>query len=148
MEITEAEYKGLIGINKRLLLLTDVIDEFRNNIKQLKVCAKLVSSERKAVKYTKIAMPSDSLNSVRWRYDDLAEILKKLISARKPEELNKSLAVLGSLRQKTAEELKALGDTLNPAAEGVKFLSSALEKLGDTVVKVKELKKHFAGDGN
>lgn len=144
MEITEAEYKGLLGINKRLLLLTDVIGEFRNNVKQLKVCAKLVSAERKAVKDTKIAMPSDSLNSVRRRYDDLAEILKKLISARRPEELNKGLAVLENLRQKTAEELKAL----SPATEGVKFLSSALEKLGDTVVKVKELKKHFAGDGN
>lgn len=144
MEITEAEYKGLLGINKRLLLLTDVIGEFRNNVKQLKVCAKLVSAERKAVKDSKIAMPSDSLDSVRRRYDDLAEILKKLISARRPEELNKGLAVLENLRQKTAEELKAL----SPATEGVKFLSSALEKLGDTVVKVKELKKHFAGDGN
>lgn len=144
MEITEAEYKGLLGINKRLLLLTDVIGEFRNNVKQLKVCAKLVSAERNAVKDSKIAMPSDSLDSVRRRYDDLAEILKKLISARRPEELNKGLAVLENLRQKTAEELKAL----SPAAEGVKFLSSALEKLGDTVVKVKELKKHFAGDGN
>lgn len=168
METSIAEYKELLLLNKRLLLLENVVFEFRNNVKSLNICLKLIKSENNAIKKTKIPVSVNDLHSVQWRYYDFIEIVKRLKTAKKVGTLNKTLSDLDNLKLKTENDINALNEKVNPVSRGADAISSALEntaqllskkigqsaqKFGDTISdavsgKVKEIKKHLAGDEN
>lgn len=168
METSNVEYKELIILNKKLLLLENVVFEFRNNVKSLKICLNLIKTELNSVKKSKIPVSVSDLHSIQWRYDDFIEIVKRLKTAKKVGTLNKTLSDLENLKQKTENDIKALNEKLNPVSGGANILSSALEntaqilskkigqsaqKFGDTITgavssKVEEIKKHLAGDEN
>ena len=49
----EAEYKELLFLNRRLLIHTEMVNTFKDNVKALKCCEKLIKIELVSLKKSK-----------------------------------------------------------------------------------------------
>ncbi len=175
MEGSSVQYKELLILNNRLLMLENLVIEYKNDVKALKICSNLVKKEAKAVKNSKIPVTDGDLNSVQGRYADFVAVISELIKAKKVEALNKAVADLIDVKSMTEEEIKTLEEKLNPAPAvedkpklsetigaaaqklakkieaGAQKLGSGAQKLGASLSEavneqVDEIKKAFAGD--
>lgn len=168
MEESNVQYKELLKLNDRLLILENLVTEYKNDVKALKICAKLVKKEAKAVKSSKLPALVNDLHGVQWLYDDFAAIVDALIKAKKVEAFNKADADLVDLKVKTEGEIKTLNEKLNPAPATqekpkitetigaaaqklAKKIEAGAQKLGNSLSEavceqVDEIKKAFAGD--
>lgn len=168
MEESNVQYKELLILNNRLLMLENLVIEYKNDVKALKICSNLVKKEAKAVKNSKIPAVADDCNSVQWRYSDFIAVITGLIKAKKVEVLSKAVADLNDIKAKTEEDIKVLEEKLNPApvveekpklSETIgnaaqklaKKIEAGAQKLGTSFSEavneqVDEIKKAFAGD--
>lgn len=168
MEESNVQYKELLILNNRLLMLENLVIEYKNDVKALKICTKLIKKEAKGVKSSKISTLVSDLNTVQWRYDDFVKITDRLIKAKKVDELNKAAADLADVKIKTEEDIKTLNEKLNPApvveekpklSETIgsaaqklaKKIEAGAQKLGNSLSEavneqVDEIKKALAGD--
>lgn len=175
MEESNVQYKELLILNNRLLMLENLVIEYKNDVKALKICSNLVKKEAKAVKSSKIPVTDGDLNSVQGRYADFVAVISGLIKAKKVEALNKAVADLIDVKSMTEADIKALEEKLNPASAaeekaklsetignaaqklakkieaGAQKLGAGAQKLGTSLSEavneqVDEIKKAFAGD--
>ncbi|MDE6790236.1 MAG: hypothetical protein K2J61_00795 [Clostridia bacterium] len=175
MEESNVQYKELLILNNKLLMLENLVIEYKNDVKALKICSNLVKKEAKAVKSSKIPVSLSDLNSIQGRYTDFAAAISGLIKAKKVEAYNKAVADLIDVKAMTEEEIKVLEEKLNPApaAEekpkisetigtaaqklakkieaGAQKLGAGAQKLGNSLSEavneqVDEIKKALAGD--
>ena len=166
MEESNVQYKELLILNNRLLMLENLVIEYKNDVKALKICAKLVKKEAKAAKNSKLPVVDGDLNTVQWRYSDFIAVIDELSKAKKVEAFNKAVADLDDVKAKTEEDIKVLEEKLNPvAAEKPKFsetignaaqklakkIEAGAQKLGNSLSEavneqVDEIKKALAGD--
>lgn len=168
MEESNVQYKELLILNNRLLMLENLVAEYKNDVKALKICSNLVKKEVKAVKNSKIPVDAGDLNAVQWRYGDFSAAISQLIKAKKVEALNKAVADLMDVKAKTEEDIKVLEEKLNPAPVAeekpklsqtigsaaqklAKKIEAGAQKLGNSLSgavneQVDEIKKALAGD--
>ena len=168
MEESNVQYKELLILNNRLLMLENLVIEYKNDVKALKICSNLVKKEAKAVKSSKIPVVVDDLNTVQWRYADFVAAITELIKAKKVDVLTKAVADLNDVKAKTEEDIKVLNEKLNPAPAAeekpklsetignaaqklAKKIEAGAQKLGTSLSEavneqVDEIKKAFAGD--
>ncbi len=168
MEESNVQYKELLILNNRLLMLENLVIEYKNDVKALKICSNLVKKEAKAVKSSKIPVTDGDLNSVQGRYADFVAAISGLIKAKKVEVLNKAVADLIDVKSMTEADIKALEEKLNPAPAAeekpklsetignaaqklAKKIEKGAQKLGTSLSEavneqVDEIKKAFAGD--
>ena len=109
---TRVEYKEMLILNNRLLTLEKLVIDYRSRVKSLKVCLKLIKTEKKAVKKSKIPERVTDLHTIQWRYGEFIAIVKRVIKARKVTPLNKALADLDRLKNITENEIKELNEKL------------------------------------
>lgn len=170
----EAEYKELLFLNQRLLIHTDMVNSFKDNVKALKCCEKLIKIELTSLKKSKTPVSEEELNALIWRYTDFKDIVKRLRKTNNASVYGKAASDLDALIRKTLEEIADLEEKLswqpNAAGEdsemvaGAKELASQLsaaakkvaekvadgaKKMGSVVGdKVEKIKKMLAGDEN
>lgn len=161
----DAEYKELLFLDRRLLILTDMVSSLKDNVKALKCCEKLIKIELTSLKKSKTPISDESLNALIWRYTDFASIVKRMRKTNNASVYGKAVSDLDDLIKKTAEEIADLEERLtSDSEESVKDIYSQLgaaakkvaEKVTDgakivgSVVgeQVEKLKKMLAGDEN
>ena len=170
--INDAEYKELLFLNKRLLIHTDMVNSFRDNVKALKCCEKLIKIELASLKKSKTPVSEEELNALIWRYTDFAEIVKRLRKTNNASVYGKAVADLNGLIKKTTDDIADLeeklmyepdengedSETIASAKEFASQLGAAAkkvaEKMTDGVKKVgsvvgdqvEKIKKMLAGD--
>lgn len=175
MEIqNEAEYKELLFLNQRLLIHTDMVNSFKDNVKALKCCEKLIKIELTSLKKSKTPVSDEELNALIWRYTDFADIVKRLRKTNDASVYGKAAADLNALIKKTAEEIADLEEKLMSrpeekaedseviahAKELYSQLGAAAKKVAEKVTdgakkvgsvvggQVEKIKKMLAGDEN
>ncbi|MDE6868551.1 MAG: hypothetical protein K2J83_05365 [Clostridia bacterium] len=175
MEVqNDAEYKELLFLNRRLLTHTDMVNSFKDNVKALKCCEKLIKIELDCLKRSKTPISDEELNALIWRYVDFADIVKRLRKTNDARVYGKAAADLSELIKKTSADIDDLEerlafrseeetDELN-VADSAKELASqfgaAAKKMAEKVTdgakkvgsvvgdQVEKLKKMLAGDEN
>ena len=114
---TRVEYKEMLILNNRLLTLEKLVIDYKSRVKSLKVCLKLIKTEKKAVKKSKIPERVTDLHAIQWRYSEFIAIVKRVIKAKKVTPLNKALADLDRLKNITESEINELNEKLARSEE-------------------------------
>ncbi|MDE7265259.1 MAG: hypothetical protein K2N52_03190 [Clostridia bacterium] len=172
----EVEYRELLFLNQRMLLHTDMVFSFKDNVKALKCCEKLIKIELTSLKKSKTPVSEEELNALVWRYADFLAIVKRLRKTNNASVFGKAAADLNELIKKTSDEICDLQEKLScgkdceeDAVANAKELASQLgaaakkvaekvtdgakkimgSKVGEVVgEQVEKLKKILAGDEN
>lgn len=154
--LSTTEMKDLLYLNSRLLTLTGLVTEFKNDTKALKICITLLKYQKNTIEKRKTTLPHEEIKNIVWDLDDLIKIAKRLKSAKRAEILTKTISDLNRIKEKTETAVKTIDGKLNPVPESggiasvigstAQRLSEKLEKgaqiLGDAVnEKVDGLKK-------
>lgn len=156
MEIqVTVETKQLIKLNEKFLKVAETVNAFRNNVKALKVCLKLVNIQIKELKSSKQPIDTDKTNKILWRYFDLRNTLKFLIKTKSIQEINKACADIESMiliTERQIAELKgvtAVGSISSASQKIVNAIGDTAQKIGDAVSgKIDGLKKIFTAEEN
>lgn len=156
MDIFETvEAKQLIKLNERFINVAKTTNAFKNNLKALKICLKLINFETKEIKKSKAPVENEKINQILWRYIDLRNTLKVLAKTNSIQEINKCCTDLENMilsAEKQVAELKgeiAVGSISKIPQKLVQVIGDTAQKLGDTVgEKVDGLKKIFVAKEN
>lgn len=156
METNETvEAKQLIKLNERFLSIAGTVYAFRNNIKALKVCRKLIGIEIKSIKKSKQPVDCSQTDKILWRYIDLKNTIGFLVKTKNISEINKGCADIKSMisaTEKQLAELKGVAAVGNISATSQKIanaIGDTAQKIGDAVSeKIDGLKKMFVGEGS
>lgn len=149
------EAKQLIKLNERFLNVAKTASIFKNNLKALKICQKLIGIEIKDIRKSKQPINTDKVEKILWRYIDLRNTIKLLIKTKNIMEINKGCLDIESMISVTEmqiAELKGLATFGNISATSQKIVSSigeTAQKIGDAVSgKIDGLKKIFVAEEN
>lgn len=125
---TELECRELAALDNKFLALTNAIRVYKDNPKAVKCCAKIVEMERKNFKNCRAPIPVADLNTVKWRYDDLSDIVKRLQKTKDAQIYGKANNDFDTLVQKVEEEVKLINKKLsiNNGAEAVNKAENAV----------------------
>lgn len=141
MKKTSSEYRTNVRYNRRMRILSDLVDEFKGDAKAVKKCRKLILSERKRMFYTKEAISDEDLRDTVWQYDRLLAIADKLGKtsdvneyAKADSDLKRFCVELDARRAEfdAVVENGCLSDTI---ASGIKKIGGAV---GETVERLKK----------
>ncbi len=156
MEIQDTvEAKQLIKLDEKFLNVAKTVYTFRNNVKALKVCKKLVNIEISAIKKSKKPITSEQLDKILWRYIDLGNTVKFLVKTKNISEINKCCIYIEKtilVTESELAELKGVSAVNNISATSQKIVNAigdTAQKIGDAVTeKIDGLKKMFVGEEN
>ncbi len=149
------ETKQLIKLNERFLNVAETVKGFKNSVKALKICLKLISFEIKEIKKSKQPIAVEKSEKILWRFFDLRNTVKVLIKTKSIQEISKASADVESMifvTQKQIAELKAensIGNISSASQKIVNAIGDTAQKIGDAVnSKIDGLKKMFVGEEN
>ena len=149
--IDSVEAKQLIKVNEKFLTVAKTVYAFRNNVKALKTCLKLVKLEIKQMKKTKQPVDGEQLNRLMRKYGDLQASLKNLIKTKDVHDTNKYCEEIEEMIKNTEQqiaELKGMSAMSSIAATAQKIgnaVSETAQKIGSAVSeKLDGLKKKIA----
>lgn len=139
---TELEKNELVKLENRVITLTSAVVAYKGNPKALKLILKLVKMEGKAANESKAPVPANDLKALAWRYDDLADIVKRLTQVKKPEVCARAASELDTLISNTESEIAMLTYVPEPEPELVveqeELKPTAGEKAKEFAQKVSE----------
>lgn len=145
--------KQLIKLNKKFLCVVQTTYSFRNDIKALKICKKLVDIEIKSIKKSKQPIDYNEINKILWRYLDLNNTIKFLLKTKSVAEINKGCTDINNMiaaTEKQINELSGVNAFENLSATSHRIanaIGDTAQKIGDTVnEKIEGLKKMFSGE--
>lgn len=154
MQVTDTvETKQLIKLNEKFLDIAKTAHSFRNNLKALKICVKLIDIETEEIKKSKLPIDQEKINIILWRYADLRGTLRYLIKTRNIQEINKGCADIESMISNTQRQIVelggqvAVGGAASTSQKIVNAIGETAQKIGDAVSeKIDGLKKIFSVD--
>ena len=154
MEIQNTvEAKQLIKLNERFLNVAKTVYSFRNDLKALKICNKLINIEIGAIKKSKQPIASEQSDKILWRYIDLGNTVKFLVKTKNITEINKCCVYIEKMiiiTESQIAELKgitAVGSISAASQKIVNAIGDTAQKIGETVTeKIDGLKKMFVGE--
>ena len=143
MEVqNEVEYRELLFLNQRLLIHTDMVNTFKDNVKALKCCEKLIKIELKSLKKSKTPVSDEELNALIWRYTEFKDIVKRLRKTNNASVYGKAVSDLDGLIKKTNEEIADLQEKLllsEESADNAEVVAEAKELVSQLTAAAKEV---------
>ena len=146
MEQTEiVEVKALAEVKQRMLVLLDLVTEYKCETKQLGTAAKLLRAEKKRIQNSKVLLSADDKRDMLWRFDEAIGIVSRLKKGKDAHEYARAGEDLAKLRDTISGDLVKLKLRIGAdRAEGV--ITHAVDRAKETLVKIGEgLKKTITG---
>ncbi len=141
---TELECRELLALDNKFLALTNAVRVYKDNPKAVKCCAKIVGIERKNFKNCRAPIPVADLNNVKWRYDDLADIVKRLQKTKDAQIYGKASSDFDNLVSKVEEEVKLINKKLS-ISNGAEAATKAENAVRDFACQVADGAKNIGG---
>lgn len=139
------EVKALAEVKQRMLVLLDLVSEYKCEPKQLGTAAKLLHAEKKRIQNSKILLSADNKRDMLWRYDEAMGILSRLKKGKDAHEYARASEDLAKLRDTISGDLVKLKVRLG-ADKAESAISQVVDRAKETLVKIGEgLKKTITG---
>lgn len=149
------EARQLVKLQEKFLTVAEAVHAFRNNLKCLKLCKKLINLEIKTIKKSKVPIEDENREIILNLYADLRTIVKGIVKSKKIQSINKYCEELDETIFSVKIQIAELKGTsaINTVAETTKKvakkLGDAAQIIGEVVDgKVDSLKKLFAAEEN
>ena len=152
---TTAEYKALLGFQRRAATLSDLIAEYRGEPNMLGRCLKLVRYERNKVRKGKAPICAEDLREVVWLYDEMIDIAYTLQKTSDAALYSRASAKLMTLQERINNERRSLevraggnviadkaAEAVEKVKEGVLHICNGIENASQKV------KKTFLGENS
>ena len=154
MEVNDTvEVKQLIKYYERFLNVANTVYDFRNNLKALKICKKLINIETKSIQKSKQPVDSEQLDKILLRYIDLRNTIVLLIKTKDITTINNACADIKNMILVTEAQIAALkgvtvAETISAASQKiVNAIGDTAQKIGNVVSeKIDGLKKRLVGE--